>query len=383
MTAASKRPTRIVQVCSDPGVPWGGTKGASVHLAELAAALAAAGAEVLVAVTRIDHDRTPPGVRVAQLPGPRRGASLGDRLAADPDRGAWLAGVCRDFGAEVVYERFALHTAAGATAAAAAGLPHLVELNAPLPVEAATYRRLDEPEIARRLEQSVLSSAACVLAVSRPVAAYAAQRGARRVLVLPNAVDPARFPNAADAGAAPPTAVFVGTLRPWHGVDSLADAWRLLGAAAPRLLVVGDGPGRDRLEAVGAEVTGAVPHQLVVEHLAACQIGLAPYPGDGPAYFSPLKLFEYLAAGLATVAAALPGVVDVVDDTGCVVVPRGDVDALAAAVAALAADPSRRRALGASARATVADRHTWAHRAARILDLAAELPRRLAAGVAS
>lgn len=367
-----RRPTRVVQLCCDPGIAWGGTKGASVHLAEMAAALAGAGVEVVVVVTRVERHDTPAGVKVVQLPGPARGATVSERLAADDTRASWLAHLLGDVGADVLYERFALHTAAGSIAARARGVPHLVELNAALPAEAAAFRRLDEPEAAHALERQVLGAADCVLPVSEPLAGYASDLGARRTVVTPNAVDPARFPRPADAGADPPTAVLTGTLRPWHGVDALTEAWRLLGRRAPRLLVVGDGPGRERLEAVGARVTGTVPHEQVAHHLSTCQIGLAPYPAGGPSYFSPLKLFEYLAAGLATVAGSLPGVVDVVDEASAVVVPPGDPAALAAAVAGLCADGRRRRYLGRAGQCLVARRHTWAHRAAAVLDIAAE-----------
>lgn len=368
-----RRPTRVVQLCCDPGIAWGGTKGASVHLAEMAAALAGAGAEVLVVVTRVERHDTPAGVKVSQLPGLARSATVSERLAADDARASWLTQCLGDVGADVLYERFALHTAAGSMAARAGGVPHLVELNAPLPAEAAAFRRLEEPEAARALERQVLVAADCVLPVSDPLAGYASDLGARRTVVMPNAVDPGRFPGPADAGADPPAAVLTGTLRPWHGVDDLAEAWRLLGRRAPRLLVVGDGPGRERLEAVGARVSGTVPHEQVARHLSACQIGLAPYPVDGPAYFSPLKLFEYLAAGLATVAAGLPGVVGVVDETSAVVVPPGDPGALAAAVADLCGDRRRRRDLGRAGRRLVGRHHTWAHRASAVLDIAAEV----------
>ncbi|MFP5372637.1 MAG: glycosyltransferase, partial [Actinomycetes bacterium] len=293
----------VLLVCADAGIGWGGTKGASVHLAEVAAALAAAGTNVVAAVARVDNPEVPPGVSVTTMPGPSRSAPTRERRAAEIDRSRWLTGLIEATNAMVVYERFSLHTAAASRAAAATGTPHLLELNAPLIEEAAAHRHLDEPHEASRLELEVFSQAAQVLAVSRPVAAYAASRGARGVALVPNAVDPGRFRTSADAGAEPPLAVFLGTLRPWHGVDTLTEAWRLLGRRAPRLVVVGDGLGRDRLEDVGAEVTGPVRPAAVPGLLLGCQIGLAPYPADGPAYFSPLKLFEYLAAGLATVAA--------------------------------------------------------------------------------
>ena len=365
---------RVLQLCCDPGVAYGGTKGASVHLAELARALGAEGAEVLLAVTRVEPGAPPPppGVSVEVLPGPGRDAPPTAPWAVEPARVEWLSSRLAHGEVDVLYERLALHTAAGATAAAAAAIPHVVELNAPLPLEAARYRTLEDPERARRLERRVLGEAGAVLAVSRPLARYAAAAGARRVEVSPNAVDPTRFPSPARADAGPPLAVFAGSLRPWHGTDTLAAAWALLGREAPPLLVVGDGDGRDRLEAAGAQVTGVVSHDDVAPLLVGAQIGLAPYAADSPSYFSPLKLFEYLAAGLAVVAADIPGVMDVAGDV-VVPVPPGDAAALAAAVADLVADPRRRAVLGRAGRALVLSDHTWAHRARRLLGLAAEL----------
>jgi glycosyltransferase involved in cell wall biosynthesis len=170
-----------------------------------------------------------------------------------------------------------------------------------------------------------------------------------------------------------PAAVFAGTLRPWHGTETIARAWRLLGAAAPPLVVAGDGPGRELLEPVAAEITGFLPHSAVPAVLASAEIGLAPYAADAPDYFSPLKLFEYLAAGLATVAGNLPGVVDVVDGRSAVVIAKGDAPALARSIARLAADPDERIRLGRAGRALVAARHTWQQRAESILDSVANL----------
>lgn len=374
---------RVLQVCVDPGISYGGGKGAAVHLTELAGAFAGHGVEVLMVVARIEPDAPPPppGVSVETMPGPGRG-TLDERLAAEPARAAWLAERARTWGADVIYERFALHTTAGLDAARAVGIPHLVELNAPLPAEASRYRSLEEPRLAEQLERRIYRGTDAVLAVSRPLAEYAAARGAHRVVVSANAVDPSRFPTPADAGADEPTAVFVGSLRPWHGADTLAVAWSMLGSDAPRLLVVGDGMGRDVLEDIGAEITGMVEPARVPPLVASAQIGLAPYPADAPDYFSPLKVYEYLAAGLAVVGADLPGIADTA--AGCaVLVPAGDPGALAYAVGELAADPARRARLGTAARDTVTEHHTWRRRAESILVLASDLafcppPRRLA-----
>ena len=350
---------RIAYLCTDRGIALGGHKGASVHMAEVVSALARAGAEVLLLPSRIADRRLelPDGIVVDPLPVAATDDALAEQLVAR----------LRAFGADALYERLALHSAAGAAAAGRLGIPHVVEMNAPLLLEASRYRTLERPAEAARLERLVLESADRVLAVSEELGRYASRHGATRVEVMPNAVDMRLFP--APSRVAEPRCVFVGSLRPWHGVETLAESWRILGRQAPPLLVVGDGEGRAALEEIGAEVTGAVPHHDVPALLATASIGLAPYAADAPGYFSPLKLFEYLAAGLAVVAGSIPGVREVVGREHAVLVAPGDAAALAEAIAGLATDGARRARLGAAGRELVSSRHTWDRRAERILEL--------------
>ena len=366
---------RIACLSTDPGIAWGGAKGASVHLAEIVEALRAEDVEVLVLVSQITGEASAParGVTLESLPGPRKGVPVDALLAGEGALAAWLVDRLRDFGADALYERIALHSAAGSTTARALGIPHIVELNAPLPEEAARYRRLERPEDADRLERATLSHADLVLPVSSPLAAYARDRGAQRVEVTPNAVAPERFSDLPPRDpSAPPVAVFSGALRPWHGIETIAEAWALLDGEAPRLRVIGDGPARDIVAAAGAEMLGAVPHEQVPRLLGEADIGLAPYSPDAPAYFSPLKLFEYLAAGLAIVAADIPGVRDVTGSEAAVLIPPGDAPALAREVAVLATDRDARERLGSAARALAAE-HTWQRRGQRIIEAVREL----------
>src|SRR5918992_393927 len=232
------------------------------------------------------------------------------------------------------------------------GIPHLVELNAPLVDEARRYRRLEEGEVAGRLEQEVLRGADLVLAVSRPLAIHAMDRGARRVEVFPNAVAIERYPMRSRHAPVEPVAVFTGRVRPWHGIEAVAAAWRLLGDAAPALVVAGDpGEARGVLEEVGAALLGPIPHCQVPAMLAEADIGLAPYARDAPEYFSPLKLFEYMAAGLAVVAGELPATRRPVSDGQAVLVPRGHPEALAAAVAGVPAHGAGGGRVGGGGRA--------------------------------
>ena len=367
---------RLAYLSTDPGILHGGSKGAAVHLAEITSALAAEGSEVLALVAGIaPASHAPPaGVTVEVLPGAGRGG-ITDRLRIQGELTTWLVRRLQSFRPAALYERLALHSAAGAGAARRLGIPHLVEVNAPLPAEAKRYRSLEEPELADRLEGTVLSGADLVLPVSPPLADYVRVRGARRIEILQNAAAIERFPQRRRSTGRRPVAVFAGSLRPWHGVDVIAAAWRLLGEAAPRLVVAGDGPARAMLEGTRATLVGAVPPARMTALLARADIGLAPYGADAPRYFSPLKVFEYLAAGLAAVVADLPAVRAVVGCDTALLIPPGDAPALAEAVAELAADTARRRRLGENGRALVTGGHTWRHRARRIVEATAELVR--------
>jgi glycosyltransferase involved in cell wall biosynthesis len=360
---------RVAYLSADPGIAYGGAKGASVHVAELTSALAAQGHEVLLLVAaRAPYADRVDGLEIEVLPGAWT-APAAKRAAAQGELAAWLAARLDAAGADVLYERFSLHCAAGTDAAQALRIPHLLELNAPLLQEAAAYRRLDAPDEAAALERRALQGADVVLPVSPPLATHAWRSGARRVEVFPNAVDVRRYaPRREHAG--PPVAVFAGALRPWHGAETIAEAWRMLGAGAPALTVIGEGPGREALAAAGARMAGRVPHADVPRLLGEAHIGLAPYAADAPTYFSPLKVFEYLAAGLATVAGNLPGLTALLPPDAIRFVPRGDPGALAGAVAALAADPAARMRLGDGGRALVERDHTWTKRAERVTELA-------------
>lgn len=233
--------------------------------------------------------------------------------------------------------------------------------------------------------RGALRDATVAVCVSDPVAAWARRRSATpdRVHVVPNGVDVDRFrstPTAERAGT-PFTVGFVGTLKPWHGTETLLDAVARLAATGDdsRLLVVGDGPRaaalHDRADRLGIaeriEWTGAVHARAIPGHLARMDVAVAPYPGNDGGYCSPLKLFEYMAAGLPIVASRTGAVTGVLSDghNGVLVAPD-DSAALASALASLRSHASRRYALAAAARRSAVRSHTWQAAVERILSLA-------------
>src|SRR5207244_963195 len=137
-----------------------------------------------------------------------------------------------------------------------------------------------------------------------------------RIHVVPNGVNPDRFPEnlAATCPSLPGvfTVGFVGSLKPWHGLPVLVEAFDLLHWVDnnTRLLIVGDGPERAGLEAElkargllsAVHFTGAVDPAEVPGLLASIDAAVAPYASRASFYFSPLKVYEYMAAGLSVVA---------------------------------------------------------------------------------
>src|SRR5699024_12440624 len=114
-----------------------------------------------------------------------------------------------------------------------------------------------------------------------------------------------------------------------------------------RLLLVGDGPQAEALRehalALGTEgaveTTGAVAPVDVPALLHRMDVATAPYPAAGEGYFSPLKVYEYMAAGLPVVASAVGQLPRVIDHsrTGFLV-PGSDPTALAGMLTVLAAE---------------------------------------------
>jgi glycosyltransferase involved in cell wall biosynthesis len=103
-------------------------------------------------------------------------------------------------------------------------------------------------------------------------------------------------------------------------------------------------------------------------------VAVAPYPPLSLFYSSPLKIYEYMAAGLPIVASKIGQVGEIIDheETG-ILFPPGDAAALTRALCDLKSNPEKRRRLGEQARAAV-QRHTWDHQAIAILSLAGIKP---------
>jgi glycosyltransferase involved in cell wall biosynthesis len=190
-----------------------------------------------------------------------------------------------------------------------------------------------------RLVRRVLARADAVTVLSEPT------RVAVRAL-LPDAFI-ALVPNAVAAGrstAERPVVVFGGAVTRRKGVDVLAAAWERLGATTNgwELVIAGPVAEPDLIAALptGARSTGALPRVDMRDLLAGAAIAVLPSRDEA----MPLFVLEALASSTAVVATDVGGVAAVLDGAG-IVVPAGDIDALAEALRGLIESPDARGAL--------------------------------------
>ena len=382
---------RLLYLTADPGVPVLGHKGASVHVRELATALRRLGVKVAIASPRTEPGGNVLDPRIQLLEIPRvvpAGSELELRTALEAQRATVLE-LARDFQAEAIYERYSLFSDAGVNAAAALGVPHVLEVNAPLRREAQDFRTLPQPALAVELELAVFRGSGRLIAVSSALAKWLEAQGVEpeRVEVVPNAVAPERFGPRPERNDGVFVVGFCGSLKAWHGIEVLLEACEAAFAEEPslRLEIVGSGPLEHLLSeaALPAErlvAHGPVPHAEAIEYLRGWDVGLAPYLPLDDFYFSPLKVLEYMAAGLCPVASSLGDIPALLGqgERG-VLVPAGDSGELAAALVALARNRRRAAELGRRARSYVREAHTWERNARVVLDALRAQPRELAA----
>ena len=374
---------RVLYLSTDPGIPVLGHKGASVHLREMAGAMADLGAEVVIASSRTEAlgAAIRPAVRVIEIPAVvGDGRSVGTVRRALASQRRAVRDVCLDVAPDIVYERFALFSDAGVRAAAGERLPHLLEVNSPLRAEARRWRTLPHPELAAELERVVCTGSERIFCVSSAVADAVCQWVTRdRVDVIPNGVAARRFASpATPPGSGPVTIGFAGSLKPWHGVETMMAALaRVFDAGGDvRVEVAGAGPMLDavRTHALPPErvsILGPLDHETVTSRMRMWHIGLAPYVRQPRFYFSPLKVLEYMAAGICVVASAQGQIRDLLGDgSRGVLVEPDDPSALADAILTLVADRPRMGRLGARARAYTLAHHTWERNAGRVLAFA-------------
>ncbi|MCK8678811.1 glycosyltransferase [Streptomyces lichenis] len=362
--------------------------GQNVHVARLASALADRGHQVAV-YTRRDSPDLPervalrPGVEVRHVPaGPAEAVPKDELLPHMAEFGDWLARQWRERPPDLVHSHYWMSGVACLRAVRATGLPLVHTYHALGTVKRRHQGEADTspPERVEREREVGLGCDRIVATCHDEVFELTMMRlPVEKTGVVPCGVDTEQFrpdgPSAPRTGGLPHRLVQLGRLVPRKGAGvSLAALGRL---PDTELLIVG-GPPADRVDAdpevrrlreaarlagVADRVrfTGGVAPDAVAPLLRSADVVLCPADYE-PFGIVPL---EAMACGRPVVASAVGGQLDTVADpaTGRLVPPR-DPEALAAAVAALLADPALRAACGAAGRRRVLSRYGWARVAA-------------------
>jgi glycosyltransferase involved in cell wall biosynthesis len=310
------------------------------------------------------------------------------RFEIDPD-GVWS-------GAQIafVWQRHELFHTAGLELARRLGAPSVLFVPAAKVWEAKQWgtRRPGWGRLLEgRVERASLLGADLVACGSEAVTDQVLRLGVphERVLLTPTGVDLDQF-------AEPPNPTplrrrlsledrfvvgWVGSFRRFHALEQVVEAAATTVPDAA-LLLVGDGPERARIErltrdlGVTAIFTGTVAHHELAAYLAAMDAAVVLARPGQPFHYSPLKLAEYLAAGLPVVAPATGQLLErLTDGVDAIVVPPHDIDALGLALRRLRDDPEERIRLGKAARAAAEADWSWDHQVRRVLGAIPSVPR--------
>jgi glycosyltransferase involved in cell wall biosynthesis len=222
----------------------------------------------------------------------------------------------------------------------------------------------------RIFERKVYSSVDMILTITPKLSSYVIKMGAnpKRVKLLPVLVDTALFrplPNPTRVRQKwgyterDKVVVFIGTLSEFSGLDGLIGRFQEVVEQIPeaKLLIVGDGPQRPKLEAVINEfglrkqvtITGLQPYNTVPQYINLAAICIAPFRPTGVTRdIFPSKIVQYLACGKVVLATPLPGTRAVIAGERQGVVYADGPQKMAKEMVSLLRSAERRRKLGSA-----------------------------------
>lgn len=361
---------RILVVATDIVLP--GRHGGSTHVRELVDHLGHHGETLLLA----SRGSSGPGIAPVGRPMRRFPAALrhADAVRTFLDAGS----VVHDFKPDVIYERCTSY-GVGAMFSRELGIPLLSML-------------LD-----RRYSWLSLSQASRIVATDPSAVVPAVVR--HKAVKVSWGANEGRFHPGIDGRTARDrfelgdafVVGYAGTFRPWHGVDVLVRAMGRLRDENIKVLLIGDGPGRQDIESLVESTgqrdrfvfTGAVDYAEVPEILAAADVAAAPFEprfhkgsrGSG-FVLDPLKVFEYLALGKPSITVREPNIEALFrDQEDLLLVTPGSDRELADAILQFERDREFAAATAESGRSKVLARHTWGAHAKQLAGLFQEMLR--------
>jgi glycosyltransferase involved in cell wall biosynthesis len=290
---------------------------------------------------------------------------------------------------EVIINRYLIYDFSAIIAGKLLRIPVVYEVNASAVYEREIQGRYFIKPLARWTEKLIFRHADVVTVVSKELKTYFQENNYNtdNTIVIPNGVNISHH----NEGIKVPESLlelnqkwenntvlgFLGSLKSWHGVERVINLIPSLIKQNPniRFLIVGDGNERVALENKIKQldindyvhITGFLPHDFVPGALSLFDIALAPYKDIDNFYFSPLKIFEYMAAGKPVIAPALGQIKDLVETnkTG-ILLKENSQHALEEAILTLSSNQKRINELGTEAKKFIEQNYTWEINAQKI-----------------
>ena len=379
------------------GEPYPGNQGGSVHFGEVSTGLAKLGHKVLAV---IPYEQGMPlreqrdGLDIIRIP-----MKLKNRTFPLFAIKKWRA--IKQFKPDLIMERYVTFGGAGAMMARRWHVPLVLEVNSPH-----TEELIFRLPVRNRLIQKAMRSwrdwqfkhASTILATLPTVVPEQYRKNFIQVEWAANCemFDRESIPESTKTKLKQklgltdePVIVFLGTFRNWHGVRQLPRIMKQVINAVPSTKCIAIGEGAE-LEGVKTAVkdlgidasfifTGAMPYDSVPAYLALGTVGIAPYDCDAYPplrqfgfFWSPLKIFEYMASGMPVVAIDIEPLNHVVKDgERGYVVPEGNWTGFAEKIINLLQNPSKCSTIGTAAKTFAVEKYSWqahVHQINRILE---------------
>ncbi len=398
---------KIVYIAS--GIPLPGSLGGSTHTLEVARGLAARGHELHVVACQHEGQLSP-----ADLTRPRSTRYEGFFLH-HIDVPKSMALLClpvisrlvRALHPDALMERYYNFAGCGLIAAQKLKIPTLLEVNALMIDPPEMRKRRIDDRLGGPMRRWAVTQCHMTTCIVTPLhSTVPAEIPRSKIIELPWGAAVERFTTreqvvgsrgqtegsdiadvrqritACTLPSATPIAVFLGSFRAWHGVLDFVRAAGIMLEAGHMLhfMLIGDGPLRKQAEQLASQwpshftFTGAVPYEQVPALLSTATIGVAPFnTAPHPAlraagfFWSPLKIYEYMAAGLPVVTANIsPLNIVIRHGSEGMLFREGDTADLAAAMTNLLQDPQAARSMGQRGRERVVAHYSWAHHCAEL-----------------
>jgi len=271
-------------------------------------------------------------------------------------------------------------------------IPLILEVNSPMALENKEFndKVVNLPFIPKWIELLNLKLSSKVYTVSEALKSYFISNGIndQKIEVIPNGVDVKKFRPDLDVNGFRDkysfngkfVIGFVGSFHYWHGVEALEEYVEHLCSKYDHVvfLFIGDGPLKTDMESTFKTkglsdrviFTGYTEHHEIPTYLAAMDAVIAPYPAMSFFYFSPLKLFEYMAAGKPVIASRVGQIEEIVTDgKDGLLYDAGNMEQLIECSCKLIENEKFRKSIGRQARDKVCGQYSWEMNAQKVVGL--------------